>query len=76
MDIKLTGGAGFYEGSHLGRPLQVANQEAVYGDKGWLAWVGYSRKGSLMLDQVTDYPRRTRAEALAVAVATINAEAR
>ena len=62
--IKMWGSAGNYRGvTENGREVEVEYLTTSYGDKGWQAWVGRR--------QVTDYPRKTRAEALAVAMASV-----
>ena len=65
--FKMWGGAGSWRGlTPDGTEIEVEWVETAYGDKGWIAWV--SRQ------QVTEYPRRTRAEALGAAFQVINAQ--
>ena len=58
--------AGYYTGKFFGRRVDVEYVDrTAYGDKGWFAWVAG--------ENVTEWPRPTRREALEVALATIRA---
>jgi len=73
--------AGNYLTEFRGYQVSVVQETTAYGDTGWNAYLyrehgqvssgvgsGYVEEG-----QVTDGPKRTRGEALAVAVATVRA---
>jgi hypothetical protein len=67
--MKLSGGAGGYTGEVAGYRVDVLFETTVYGDKGWNAYLSLPNGASDGI--VTDYPCRTRTEAVAVALASI-----
>lgn len=65
--------AGNYSAEYKGYTINVVDEVTAYGDAGWNAYVSRAHADGYYEDGiVTDYPYKTRAVALAVAIEAVD----